>query len=472
MITNKDLYYTILLHFSYYNIFKLYPFYVTSSGLCFIFRFTIWILLIANLLLMPLVFPGIHLFEIMPVEPILPLYITDFVSSSSPEQRKALIKLSEDQDPYLTAGSDSNLSDGEFNSSRKSEIPSELEQNSSKTSLSSTIIPPTFTGIPDCVIHVDRLDINHDLSKDILNELTSLKLRTKGKNGRAAKVKTQWLSPKDSHRDSINATKPMSDYPCITSLMDIVNSHPSTTGDMTDCLVSCMLSKHSSLTYHADDEPSIDQNSDICTVSLGPPRTLDFMWKHKNNSGRESTSFPPKYSVPATDLSLNVMKAGSQAKILHRVPNRKEGGIRYSLSFRKVVSNPPSVKENDEVQVINNKKKIVLLAGDSYFEHLDTDKLAKGKESVFKVDRGGRKIEDVLKSTKNFLDANPTYEVKKLFVCVGTNDIRYCYDRGVNHLKTPLRTFLSTLKQLVPQAKIFIQSLLPIPYSLERKPFQ
>ena len=26
MITNKDLYYTILLHFSYYNILKLYPF--------------------------------------------------------------------------------------------------------------------------------------------------------------------------------------------------------------------------------------------------------------------------------------------------------------------------------------------------------------------------------------------------------------------------------------------------------------
>ena len=178
MITHKDLYYTILLHFSFYNILKLYPFYVTSSGLCFIFRFTIWILLIANILLMLIVFPVIHLFEIMPVEHFLPLYITDFVSSSSPEQRKALIKLLEDQDSYLTAGSGSNLSDGEFNSSRKSEIPSGLEQNSSKTSLSPTIIPPTSTGIPDCVIHVDRLDINHDLSKGILNELTSPKLRT------------------------------------------------------------------------------------------------------------------------------------------------------------------------------------------------------------------------------------------------------------------------------------------------------
>ena len=86
------------------------------------------------------------------------------------------------------------------------------------------------------------------------------------------------------------------------------------------------------------------------------------------------------------------MKAGIQAKVLHRVPRGKEGGIRYSLSFRKVVSNPPSVKENDEIQVPNNKKKIVLLAGDSYFERLDTGKLAKGKNLFSKLTRGCAKV--------------------------------------------------------------------------------
>ena len=64
---------------------------------------------------------------------------------------------------------------------------------------------------------------------------------------------------------------------------------------MTDCLVSCMSSKHSSLTYHADDEPIIDQNSDICTVSLGPPRKLDFIWKNENNLGRKNVPPPPEY---------------------------------------------------------------------------------------------------------------------------------------------------------------------------------
>ena len=165
------------------------------------------------------------------------------------------------------------------------------------------------------------------------------------------------------------------------------------------------------------------------------------------------------------------MKAGSQKKILHRVPSGDVGGIRYSLSFRRIVSTPPIlVQEADATpahsersQVPSNKRKIVLLVGDLYFDQLDTNKLAKGKQSVIKVAKGGRKIDDVLKHTKTFLDANPDFEVRKLFVCVGTNDIRYCYDKGINHLKMPLKNFFTSIKQLAPHAKIFIQSLLPIP---------
>ena len=35
---------------------------------------------------------------------------------------------------------------------------------------------------------------------------------------------------------------------------------------------------------------------------------------------------------------MNIMKAGSQTSILHRVPAGSKGGVRYSLSFRKVIS--------------------------------------------------------------------------------------------------------------------------------------
>ena len=45
---------------------------------------------------------------------------------------------------------------------------------------------------------------------------------------------------------------------------------------------------------------------------------------------------------------------------------------------------------------MKKKKKNVLLAGDSYFEHLDVNKLGKRKQSVCKIAKGGRKINDVL----------------------------------------------------------------------------
>ena len=47
--------------------------------------------------------------------------------------------------------------------------------------------------------------------------------------------------------------------------------------------------------------------------------------------------------------------------------------------------------------------------------------------------------------------------------CVGTNDIRNCHERGVLYLKTPLEGLFSMAKQLFPNAKVCIQSLLPIP---------
>ena len=246
---------------------------------------------------------------------------------------------------------------------------------------------------------------------------------------------------------------------------------------MTDCLVSCMSSKHSSLTYHADDEPIIDQNSEICIVSLDPPRKLDFIWKNENNLGRKNVPPPPEYSVPASDLSLNIMKAGSQSKILHRIPSDDVGGIRYSLSFRRIVSTPlilvqeadTTPAHSERSQVPSNKRKIVLLVGDSYFDRLDTNKLAKGKQSVFKVAKGGRKIDDVLKHTKTFLDANPDFEVRKLFVCVRTNDIRYCYDKGINHLKTPLKNFFYIYQTIGTQRQDFY--IVPITYPLNGNRF-
>ena len=111
----------------------------------------------------------------------------------------------------------------------------------------------------------------------------------------------------------------------------------------------------------------------------------------------------------------------------------------------------------------STKKKVVLLAGDSYFHRLDEEKLGKGKQPIYKVAKGGRKIDDFLHSIKSFVDNNQNLEIKQLFICVGTNDIRHCREKSIWHLKTPLQSFFTSIKQLAPKAKIYVQSLLPIP---------
>ena len=326
------------------------------------------------------------------------------------------------------------------------------------------------------VKHIDDIGINKELSDGLNNELSGLKLSSQGQNGKSTKVKSQWLSPSDepyTYGKSINMPKPIDAFPFIKNLMDKVNNHPDTSGDMNSCLVTCLSSVKGGLTYHADDQDLISQDSDICTVSVGPARSLDFIWRGKNGRGRKGPPPPPDHSVPATNHSLNIMKAGCQQKLLHRVPPGKFGGVRYSLSFRKIAipdlpaqktSNnlPPTANKNNTSLPQNQKKKITLLAGDSYFERLDERKLGKGKKEVFKVAKGGRKIVDVQQAVVSFIKDHPDMEIETLFVCAGTNDIRNCH-RGITHLKPALSNFMKTMKQLIPNARIFMQSLLPIP---------
>ena len=177
---------------------------------------------------------------------------------------------------------------------------------------------------------MENLAIDEDLSNGILEQISSLELRTKGKKGRVAKIKTQWLIPKLDGlnlENTICKPKNISDYPFVSKLMDLVNQDANTSGDMNACLVSCMSSKECNLRYHSDDEPVIDQGSDICTVSIGSDRNLDFIRKTSGHHGKKDIPLTPEYSVPANHHSLNVMKAGCQSYLLHRVPLEVKGAL-------------------------------------------------------------------------------------------------------------------------------------------------
>ncbi len=420
-----------------------------------------------DLSLDPLVYPVSCPFMSTHLTTTLPTTITSFISSASREQKQLLLSL-------LTKDLESDATTTEL-SKAESEPEPKPKSNS----------PTTVDKVPqisDYMEHISELDISEDLSAEVLKELEGLKLRTRGTKGRPAKVKTQWLSPSNesyNYGKIVNKPKAIRDFPRILEVMDIVNKHPSTSGDMTACLVSCMSTMKSNLSYHADDEEDlIAQDSDICTVSFGPARTLDFVWNTTNPRGRRGPPPSADYSVPATNHSLNIMKAGCQQMLQHRVPPGEEAGVRYSLSFRRiVVSKPPSPEPsghspgqtcnttssvNDTPLKSKNKKKIVLLAGDSYFERLDEKKLGKGKQDVYKVAKGGRKIVAVQQAIESFVQDHPDLEIKSLFVSIGTNDIRNC-KQGIGHLKAPVCEFMKRIKLMAPTAKIFIQSLLPIP---------
>ena len=354
-------------------------------------------------------------------------------------------------------------------------------------SLTPPPIPDPFsTDISSFVEHVDDLVLDEELICSVKDELGALKLTFPPQ-----KVNTQWISPSSesyNYGKVINNPKPIAEFPNISKLMDLVNSHHSTTGDMDACLVSCFPSPQAKLRIHKDDEPLISQTSSICTLSLGAPRTLEFIkdGNKKKSKKKLINDLSADIELPATDRSMNVMKPGAQSVMRHRVkagvsiPGNSD--VRYSLSFRKIVPKTPKTKVTDIItptlpnispdipqiplqnpieEHIPPKKNIILVAGDSFPARLDAKRLGKGKKDVRIIARGGSKITTVQKSIENFVDSNPNLVVKKLFVSIGTNDIRYC-ENGIKHLKNAICDLMRRIRELFPDTKVWFQGIPPI----------
>ena len=81
--------------------------------------------------------------------------------------------------------------------------------------------------------------------------------------------------------------------------------------------------------------------------------------------------------------------------------------------------------------------------------------------------KGENKIPDVIDSIKNFLINYSNTHVDQIFVSVGTNDIRNCRGEGVSRFKGELFRLVRFIKQVFTGAKIFFQSLIPLPITIE-----
>ena len=310
---------------------------------------------------------------------------------------------------------------------------------------------------------------------DLRDELESLNLYSL----QASKPKTMSfaLCGNDcSHNGRSFAMHDLSKYPALLKLQKMVSNHELVNKELDFCNVICYSSDRKSIRLHADNENYIDQTCPIATVSFGATRTVEFV---PFDSSHRNTVI----SVESKHNTLYVMKPGCQSVLQHRVTpgtsqDHVSNQVRYSISFRKFKADPrpqpsttPSVSQMSGI--VNSqlctplKTRTTLIVGDSFVARLDSDKLGKGRKNVINLAKGGNKIPDVIDSIKNFLINYSNTHVDQMFVSVGTNDIRNCRGEGVSRFKGELFRLVRFIKQVFTGAKIFFQSLIPLPITIE-----
>lgn len=331
----------------------------------------------------------------------------------------------------------------------------------------------------DLVEFIPNFCTDSVLMEQLWDECESLNLHCE-KN----KVGTQWLSPTMepyiyNDVNPIHTAKDIKQYPAICKMMSFVNLSEAVDGPLDSCIVLKYPSTSAILRPHADDEPIIDQTKSICPFSLGTSRTLEFFITGKKSK------LAVKHRLD--NGSLLIMKPGTQQLLNHcvraetaKAPDPSHDGVRYSLSFRainkKFVDDKSQSAQNsslqsllvDEVETVDMaktsvpKRHVCLVAGDSFAARLDPVRLGRRKVKVENIAVGGSKILDVENQIVKFLQNNEDVIVDKVVISVGTNDIRFCTN-GVDHLKGPLKKLCNTIGNLLPRAKIFFQSLIPLP---------
>jgi alkylated DNA repair dioxygenase AlkB len=97
--------------------------------------------------------------------------------------------------------------------------------------------------------------------------------------------------------------------------------------EFNSCLLNLYHSGDEGMTWHSDDEPSLQKHSEIASFSFGAERKFDF--KHK--------TLGLKVELRLENGSLLLMKENTQTHWLHRLPpTKKVNSPRINLTFRKM----------------------------------------------------------------------------------------------------------------------------------------
>ena len=329
-------------------------------------------------------------------------------------------------------------------------------------------LPVRENNLAELVDYIPDFCSDTALLDEVLKECASLNLCDSRK-----KAATQWLSPTGEsyiYPDTVPTHKAMdiSTFPAILKLQSHINTSSDVGGPLEACLIIRYNSEETALSLHADDEDIMDHSKPICSFTIGASRSVDFFSK-----GRKPKRVK---SVRTSNNGLLIMRPGTQDKMKHCVrpetppQDTSASSVRYALSFRALAKCQPACSPKPAVNTTPKvsptpapaKRRIYLVAGDSFAARLDEERLGKKRVPVMKIAKGGAKIKDVKAQIENFFSDNPDACVEKLVVSVGTNDLRNCR-KGIDHLKGPLKDLCSTIGKLAPNTKVFFQSLLPLP---------
>ena len=114
-----------------------------------------------------------------------------------------------------------------------------------------------------------------------------------------------------------------------------------------------------------------------------------------------------------------------------------------------------------------------LIIGNSFAARLDANRLSKGTKNFINIAKNGYKIPDAIESLDMFYKdhANKEIIIDQVFISIGTIDIRHSRREGVGKFKSKLFKLIRRIKELFPRAKIFFQSLIPLPITRENESY-
>ena len=274
---------------------------------------------------------------------------------------------------------------------------------------------------------------------------------------------------------------PFKEGSSITRTLEVVNKKLKT--NFNSVLVNKYHNKNTSLNWHRDDEPEIDQSEAIASLSIGAERKF-IIADSPEDGDRGYFS-----STQMAENSVFIMEAGFQEKHVHKVDSGQleaERGVRYSLTFRKLLpdkkrqkpqpafkSSPIETKPHptndgfsgDTLEEKTHHKCFEsIVIGSSLTRGLDKERLSKPGKCFEVICHPGAKVRTIIKSFEDIIKSGTICRecIQNVFLICGGNDVENIRNEaGLDDLICSFNNLICIISDHFLNAMINVVSLIP-----------